>query len=95
MNEEQLNNKSNTIELPVKTDNSMAIAYTDTLIQYGKADFTCKDPELQKRIDHIISLNITPLVLINKLVATPGFGPLLTELEQCPLASSGYGHIKW
>lgn len=95
MNKEQLNNKSNTIELPVKTDNSMAIAYTDTLIQYAKADFTCKDPELQKRIDHIISLNITPLVLINKLVATPGFGPLLTELEQCPLASSGYGHIKW
>jgi hypothetical protein len=81
--------------LPSKKDVNLKLVYVDPLIKYARAEFTCKNTELQQRVDAILSLNITPLVLINKLVATPSFGQLLVDLENCPQTNYGYGNIKW
>lgn len=81
--------------LPSKKDINLKLVYVDPLRKYARADFTCKNADLQQRVNTILSLNITPLVLINKLVDTSSFGQLLVDLENCPQTNYGYGNIKW
>jgi hypothetical protein len=57
--------------------------------------YVCHNPELQARVDQVISLNITPLILINELVVTSGIGPLLVALGQRKQEQTTYGKLSW